>query len=303
MKTWLEYLGFMLVRGIARLLSFHAAGRLGDALGGAVFCWTPIRKRVTLENLERAFPELPMSERKRIAHEAYCNYARTLVESLWSSGASEEDLRAIARGVNPDVARDALARGKGLVLMSGHYGGWEHFMTAGVLVLGFPMLVIVQQQRNRRIDEVLNAGRCRFGNSSVVMNRAPREVFKILKSGKILILLGDQSGSKESPFVPLFGHLAATHQGPAAFALRTGAPLVMTFLVRADDGKYDMHFEEVDYTDIQEPTSEHVLELTRRHVAVLERYIRAHPGQWLWMHKRWKHAPPATSTDPTARPH
>ena len=289
MNTWFEYILFRAVRAIARKLPFQVASRVGSSLGMAVFRWTSVRRKVTRENLLHAFPGLSEQEHETIAAGAYRNYGRAILEFLWCGGASEVELRSIMRLANGEVAREALARGKGLILLSGHYGSWELILPCMRLLLGWPLLVIVQRQRNEKIDALIDAQRRRFDTQSVPMGQSVREVLKVLHDKKVLILLGDQSGSKESVYVPFFGRPAATHRGTAAFALKSGAPLVMFFLVRQTDGTYLVNFEEVESSDLHGSGSDKVDELTRRHVAVLERHIRLHPDHWLWMHKRWKH--------------
>jgi KDO2-lipid IV(A) lauroyltransferase len=121
------------------------------------------------------------------------------------------------------------------------------------------------------------------------MGVSSREVFRALDEKRLVLILADQSGPKEAEFVDFFGRPAATHRGVAAFSLKTGAPIVLTLLVRTGEGKYDVVFEEVDRTGLETYTDANVTELTRRHTALLEKYIRLHPHLWLWMHKRWKH--------------
>jgi KDO2-lipid IV(A) lauroyltransferase len=131
----------------------------------------------------------------------------------------------------------------------------------------------------------------------IPMGISTREVFRTLQEGKVVAMLGDQSGPKESVFINFFGRPAATHRGAAAFSLKAGAPIVMLFLVRQKDGVYETQFEEVDRSGLEEYTEENVNELTRRHTAILEKYIRMHPDHWLWMHKRWKHTAYYESTN------
>jgi KDO2-lipid IV(A) lauroyltransferase len=121
------------------------------------------------------------------------------------------------------------------------------------------------------------------------MGPSVRQVVRALQEGKTIALLGDQSGPRESVFIEFFGRPAATHRGPAAFSLRNGTPIVMIFLVRREDGTYDALFEEVDRSGLTGPSEENIVELTRRHTALLEKYVRLYPDHWLWMHKRWKH--------------
>jgi KDO2-lipid IV(A) lauroyltransferase len=289
LKTWLEYLGFQTVRLVALLFTFRMASVAGRILGGAVFRWTSVRKRVTLENLARGFPEKTAAERRAIASDAYRNYGRAILEMLWAWKAPPEQLRRIVHPVNLHLAQDAHRRNKGLILLSAHFGSWELLLSGCALHLGWPIGAIVQKQRNRKIDALIDLYRSRFDVRTIPMGQSVREVLKWLNERQVLVLLGDQSGSKESVYVPFFGRPAATHRGPAAFALKTGAPLVMQFLVRREDGEYDFLFEEVEYGDLKGYTEENIVELTRRHTVVLERFIRAHPDHWLWMHKRWKH--------------
>lgn len=149
--------------------------------------------------------------------------------------------------------------------------------------------MIAQRQRNKRIDAMIEQARTRWNNKTVSMGVSSREAFRALQDGAMMLILGDQSGPKEAVFIDFFGRPAATHRGAAAFSLKTKTPIIMTLMVRTNDGTYETVFEEIDKTGIEEYSEENVVELTRRHTAVLEKHIRLHPDHWLWMHKRWKH--------------
>ena len=287
----IEYFFFLLLNRIAQHLPFTVAGKVGRWLGSATFYLTPFRKKITLENLSRAFPNTSGHERREIALGAYRNYGIALMEMFWASNKSPESLLPIVRVANPEVFEELFGRGKGLVLLSGHFGSWELIIGPLRLHVGQPMSVIVQHQRNKRIDASVTRSRRRFGNTTIPMGPSVREVLTVLGKGGIVSMLGDQSGPRESVFIDFFGRPAATRRGPAAFCLKTGAPMIMVFLVRQPDGTYVATFKEVDLTGLDSYTEENVVELTRRHVAILEKHIRLHPDHWLWMHKRWKHTP------------
>jgi KDO2-lipid IV(A) lauroyltransferase len=289
LKSIVEYLLFLPVNGLTRALSYRGAGRLGWALGGLIWRSGVYRRKISLENLTRAFPEKPASEIRAIAAGAYCGYARALTEMLWSGGAGEEELRGTTTLENPDVVWSALSRGRGVILLSGHFGAWEFLVTSMPLLLGCPIVAIAQPQRNRYIDATITANRSRFGSGTVTMHQSVREVMKLLRAGRIVGMLGDQSAPRESIFVEFFGRPAATHRGAAAFSLRFDTPIVMFFFVRQPDGRYRVVYEEVDRGGLSGTSEENIIELTRRHTAVLERYIRKYPDHWLWMHRRWKH--------------
>lgn len=279
----------MLLSAVAGRLSFRIAERFGAALGSLAFRLPIRRRRVTFENLRAAFPEWSQDRLFEVARGAFRNYGTAIVEMLWEGHATEPQLREVLSLRNRDVFDAALARGKGVLLMSGHFASWELLLSSLILHLGTPVLAVAQTQRNHRVDAVVRRNRMRFGNTIVSMQSAAREVLRALPAGRPVLMLGDQSGSRESLYIEFFGRPAATHRGPALFALKTGAPVVMAFLLRQPDGGYIVEFEEVRHDDLRGSTERNVEELTKRHTNTLERYIRAYPDHWLWMHKRWKH--------------
>ncbi len=271
------------------MLPFRFAGGLGAALGSFVFRCTPIRKRVTLDNLQHAFPEMSDGQRRTIAEGAYRNYGRSIFEMFWSWSATEDAIRSKLHFVNPELAAAAVARGKGVVFLSAHFGSWEFLLASTHFAAATPMTAIVQEQRNKRIDALVERKRSRFDARTVSMGRSIRESLETLHAKGVLFLLGDQSGSKEAVYIQFFGRPAATYRGPAAFTLKTGASLIMEFLIRRPDGTHDVRFEEISHDDLRGGGEANIIELTRRHAAMLEQYIRSYPDHWLWMHKRWKH--------------
>lgn len=285
----IEYFFFFILSWTAQQLPFKVVGKCGRWLGSMVFSCTTFRKAVTLENLKKAFPVATEREIHKIALGAFRNYGTTLMEMLWARNKGPEALIPTVRVANMEVFKRAFARGRGLILLSGHYGNWEFSISALRLHLGQPVSMIVQHQRNRRIDALITQMRCRFENTAIPMGPSVREVLTTLKEGRVVVMMGDQSGSRESVFIDFFGRPAATRRGPAAFCLKTGAPILMVFLVRQTDGSYVATFENVDMTGLEQYNEENVIELTRRHTAILEKHVRLHPDHWLWMHKRWKH--------------
>ncbi len=285
----IEYHSFALLSKLAQSFSYRTAGKVGAFLGVCIHLFIGSRRAVARDNLAQAFPGMSESEREGIAHGAFKNYGTALVEMLWAGGKSAEELMSKVSPVSPAILQRYFTAPKGLILLSAHYGNWE-FLPLGLrLHLGRPMTMIAQRQRNKRIDAMIEAARTRWDNRTVSMGVSSREAFKALREGAMMLILSDQSGPKEAVFIDFFGRPAATHRGAAAFSLKTGASIVLALLVRQEDGTYEPVFEEVDRTGIEEYTEANVIELTRRHTAVLEKHIRLHPDQWLWMHKRWKH--------------
>jgi KDO2-lipid IV(A) lauroyltransferase len=289
-QEFVEYSLFMTLRAVGRRLSYGRVGRLGGFLGRLVYSFTPFRKKVTLDNLAHAFPEKSPSERSQIAKGAYASYGINLMKLFWAAANSAEDVMQKVAVSGDETARQYLREGRGIIFLSGHFGSWELMVESLRLHLQRPFLIVVQEQRNKKIDGVIDEDRCHHGNYSVLMNRSVREIIQTLGRGGIAGMIADQSGPKESAIVEFFGRPCAAHRGVAAVSIKLDAPIVMLFSIRQADGTYVAKFEELDRTGLEGSSNDQIEELTRRHTAVLERYVREYPDHWLWMHKRWKHA-------------
>lgn len=292
MRHRFEFLLFQLLKRAVLMLPLRSAQRTGAFLGSIAYHLMGKRREIALDNLRHAFPEKSGRELSRIARGAFRNYGTTFVEFLWFPNLTPDGIRRLVRIRNPEMIEKASMERKGLVMLSGHFGNWELNAYAVGAITGIPFTIIVQTQNNPYVDEVINRHRCLGGNRVVPMGMAVREIIRTLERGDAVAIAPDQSAAKESVYVDFFGRSVSTHQGSAVFSLRMGAPLEMGFIMRQADGTYEIVFEDIPRGDILGYTDEHVLELTRRHTAMLERYIRLHPDHWLWMHRRWKHLGP-----------
>jgi KDO2-lipid IV(A) lauroyltransferase len=295
-----EYVFFRILGFFAGLLPYRANAALGSALGWVGFQILGIRKTVTLDNLRNAFPEKNPKERTRIAVGAYKSYGIAILQMLWTTRASDEELMNAVKVPEPSPLSRMVAAGTGFILLSGHFGGWEFLVHGLRLHAGKPFHSIVQRQRNSYVDRFVDRVRRRHDNQTIYKGMA-RDALLVLRSGGVLAALGDQSGPKESLFVNFFGRPAATHRGIAALSVKLNVPILFTVLVRQPDGRYLAEFEEVNRSGLPEDSEAAILELTGRHVAVLERFIRKYPDQWLWMHKRWKHSAVHAAPDDAER--
>lgn len=202
---------------------------------------------------------------------------------------SPDEIKGYCTISNPEVIRNALGRNRGIIFMTGHFGNWELLATATMLHLNSSGVMIVKKQRNHYVDKMINEIRTRYTNRFVYMRESVREIMRTLGENGVVAMIADQSAPRDSIYVPFFGRRVATFAGPAYFALRSGAPVVMGFSIRRPDGGYIAMFEEVSTDDLKDASKENIKELTERHTAMLERYIRTYPDHWLWQHRRWKY--------------
>jgi len=294
-----EFGAFALAGLFVRILPLRVVQHLGQRLGEFIYTTVKIRREVTYQNLRAAFPGKSMEELDAIALEAYRNLATTFAELLWSPRINHGVLLHIVKIRNSEIFQEVRNRGKGFILMTGHFGNWELLMIVIATLFHAPLVATAHEQRNRLVNALINRYRTICGNRVVTMDQSVRETLTALRQGQGVAILADQSAPQERMYVNFFGRPAATFEGPAVFSLRTGAPILMAFLIRQKNNSYELVFEEVPTKDLTEATDENIRELTRRHVKILERTITQYPGQWLWLHKRWKHAEYAQSHLPS----
>jgi len=276
---------------LASLLPERALARLASGLGRLAFR-LGIRRRVALDNLRHAFPEQTEAWRLEIARGAYANMARAAVEGLRGGGLSREGVeRAVAVERWGELAA-ALSANRGVLVASAHFGSWELF--AEVMARrGIRMSAVVRPLRGS-INARLVEARRQSGLGLIAARGALQGMLRALRGGEAVVMLLDQAiPAEQAVFVPFFGRLASTSPALAVAALRTGAPVFVVMAAREGD-RLRMFVDGPIAAPEGGPLQERVRELTARIVSVLEGYIRRYPDQWLWLHRRWKSAPPQT---------
>lgn len=284
----LEYVVFQLFVWIVQLMPLRLVQKTGSLLGELVHRMG-FRRSTTLENLKHAFPDLDVATLESIGLEAFRSVGISLFELMWSPRLFKSGLDQIVQVENREVLSAAKSNGKGVLILTAHFGNWELMAQSVAKILEFPMLLIVKTQSNHLINRRVNDWRTRLGNSVIPMEVSVREVLRTLQEGNIVGMAADQTAAIQSLSVEFFGRQVPTYEGPATFSLKTGAAIILTFAIRQPDGTYRLRFIEVSKTDLAEFNPENVAELTRRRVRLTESVIREYPGQWMWMHKRWKH--------------
>jgi len=268
-----------------------AADRLGRAVGRTLHR-AGIRRDIVETNLRLAFPDRDEKWISRTMLASYEHLGREVASMMRL--AKLDDAAVIERtlSVGWEGLEEARALGRGVILVTGHYGNWE-MAAATFASRGMAIAAIVRRQGNRLVDERLQAMRHKLGVQTIYQGEAPSRVPRILRANGVVGIVGDQDARRSGVFVQYFGRPASTHRGPALFALRLGAP-VFTCVARrlpGNDVRYEVRGEKVEFTPSGVLDAD-VLALTAELAARLEREVRVAPEQYFWFHKRWKTRPP-----------
>jgi KDO2-lipid IV(A) lauroyltransferase len=270
----------------------RAADGVGRRIGRAIHR-LGIRRKVVEENLRLAFPEQPVEWIQRTSIAAYEHLGREAAAILRLSKLDRQAIVDRTVPVGWDQMEEALSHGKGVMLVTGHYGNWE-IAAATVASRGVPIAAIVRRQGNRLVDERLNGLRARLGVEVITQREAPSRVPRLLRKNAVIGIVGDQDARRAGVFVPFFGRPASTHRGPALFALKLGAPVFACVARRLPGAevRYEVSGHGVPVVrtgDLEADTTA----LTAALAARLEAEIRKAPEQYFWFHRRWKTRPPA----------
>ena len=289
MKNRLEYFLFLLFSLTFRLLGLNASRKLSGFLTFIFYYLIPIRKKTVLENLTNAFPDYDEKKIRNIAYNAYKSFLTAFIEILYLVKISKQELEAAVNCPNKDLIEIKFKEEKGVILLSAHFGNWEYVAASVALQLNLPFSVVVKPQRNPYVSDWMNNVRTRWNNDIVSLGLSIRKIYQTLKEKKIVAMVADQRGPQESIKVEFFGRKVSVHVGPVVLALKTGAPILYGIPVRQKDNSYKIVMHEISKDNLPEDDEEKIIELSQRHTAYLESFIRKYPEQWLWMHKRWKH--------------
>ena len=274
---------------VTNLFPFKLRVAIGKFVGQLFIVMDKKRKNITYNNIKNAFPNKSDEEVNYILKKSYQNLGITLIELLYIKKLDNKDIGKYIEFENIELINEVNSRGKGTLILSGHYGNWEYLAYSASILSGQAQNLIVKAQKNKKLDKILNEYRSKSGNRLIPMNKAAFEIVRIFKNKGMVALLADQAASLKSDiFVDFFNRPAITFEAPAKLALKFDIPILMGFAERQENYKYKVKLFEIKYDDIK--GKENAIELlTQRHVKCLEEQIIKNPTQWSWQHNRWKH--------------
>jgi KDO2-lipid IV(A) lauroyltransferase len=280
---WIKTVG-LLPRPLARVK--------GITLGLLVYALHGRLRRVGMHNLALAFPQMSRREHRRILCGVFVSLGRQLAEVCLFPRYTRENVGKVVIYDGFENYERAFARGKGVLFLTGHMGGWE--LSAFTHSLhGHPLKIVMRSLDNPLIDHLIQSYRTMHGNSTVDKGDFVRGLLAAMKAGEVVgILMDTNMTPPQGVFVDFFGIPAYTASGLARIALRTDAAVVPGFTIWDSKlRKYRLHFDPAVEL-IRTADNEHdIVANTANFTKIIEDYVRRYPDQWLWVHRRWKTRP------------
>jgi len=290
-----ETLEYWLVVSVARVLGRMPRGlaRLLARLIAIGVYWGIARlRRVGSRNLGIALPELSAQQRDEILRGVFVHLGWQLVEFCRMRRYTAKNTRNWIRTEGIEHYNAAKARGKGVLIVTGHLGAWE-LSSFYHSLMGNPMGMVIRRLDNRKLDAFVNGTRCMHGNYVVHKDDFGRGLLTAMHAGGTVgILMDTNMTPPQGVFVDYFGIPACTATGLAHIARKTGAAVLPGFMLwEPAEQKYVLHFgPEITIPHTGDVAAD-ILLGTQRCTSEIERWVRRYVDQWLWIHRRWKTRP------------
>jgi len=291
------------VRAASALCSWLPRGlvlRLGRALGRLLADLDRRHVEITRDNLRHAFPEWDETRVRRTARDVYAHFGLMLLDILWLSHRTQEQMMALVDFVNEPYL-EAL-RPAGGIFVTAHLGNWELCgVTHGYVFR--PVGVVARPLDNEALDRRLSSFRQRSGNWVIPKQKALAYVLRVLRDRREVAILIDQNvQAKDGIFIQFFGRTAASTTVAAALAVKTGCPVIGGRAVLLPNGRYRQMYDPPMYPPSSGDREADIAAMTQALADMIERWVRETPEQWLWMHRRWKTQPSSPEAENASGP-
>ena len=292
LRERLEFLGAMAAVLPVASLPEPLAFALGRLLGRLWYAVDGRHRRVALENLARAFgSRVTAAEREAIARKHFIHLGYTFVETCRLRGLGSAALERVVEVEGAEHFERARERGRGVVVVTAHFGSWE-VLTRAWLLVGEAAAIVARPLDNPLLEAWIAGIRTAGGNRVISKRHAFQHLVETLRRGGTVAMLIDQNVAREQGvFVDFFGTPACTTTAATLAARRTGAALLPVVCPRRAPGRFTIRIgKEIPVAGTGDFRRD-VLATTAEATTALEAFIREHPEQWFWVHRRWKTRP------------
>ena len=284
---YLLYFAAVTAKIVIQILPRKLALSLGRAGGAVTWRMLSRERKKTLRHLEMVFENAVA--RYKIGKRLFQNLGMNLVEWFQMPRLNRKKINSIVRITGREKIDQVLRWGKGGIILTGHFGNWE-YLAAYFLWNGYGGAVLARKIYFAPLNRLMLSLRGVSGVGTIWRDGSVRSMIKVLKKNNLLGILPDQNTDKvDGVYINFLGRQAYTPTGPVSLALATGAAIIPCFIVR--EGGYHHIYVEQPINMIEGKDKEETIRLnTESWSAVMEKYIRKYPDQWVWMHKRWRTA-------------
>ena len=264
-----------------RLVYFLAA-----FLAQAYYLFAFSDRRAVKANLRVIFPKESNRQLGKISRMVFRNFAKYLVDFFRFEKLNRQYIDKNIKLENLHYFDEALAKGKGVVVLTAHLGNWE---LGGVVIaqLGYPFWVVALPHKNKKVNDFFDTQRNKKGVKVIAMGKAVRSCITEIRKNHMVALVGDRDFTEKGIIIDFFGRPTHFPEGPAALSLLTGACIVPGFMFRNPDNSFTLRIEKpIEFLPTGDKTKD-LADLVGVYKKIIEDYIRQYPQQWYVFRKFW----------------
>ena len=288
-NAW-QYSMLKTISRVVCLLPYPLVLSLGNAMGKVYYRIAGRQRKRAISQIQDCLG-LSVEKAEETISRLFRKLGQTFLEVMYIPALTQEKIQNYVAIENRQYLDEALAHGRGVVLLTAHIGNWE-WLGASLAMAGFPLTSVMKRQPKDEHTRILNEYREMVGME--IFARGTTEMIgaaRALKKGKILGLVADQDAGPNGVFVDFFGKMSSTPTGPAVFAKKFKSPVVPAFIVRRPEGGHQVIIREPLYYEDTGSSDEDFYQFTAKTAKVIEETIRQYPDEWLWFQKRWNTSP------------
>lgn len=289
----LLYLGVRLVSAALHCFPVDTNLRTARLIGDFMYLVDRKHRERAMHNLRRSFPDMSEPQRQHLARQCMQQLVMLAVEVLFTTRLIRLDTWVTYCQLENfnELLGMLLKRGQGLIMLTGHYGNWE-ILGYVLATLGFETTSVARPLDNPYLNEWIMGVRERQGQKIVGKKGATTEVTEVLDRGGAVGFIADQNAGSKGIFVDFFGRKASTYKSIGLLAMQYEVPVVIGYARRVDGRfRFSLGVQDVIYPQDWRAQDNPLRYITQRYTKGIEDIVRGEPGQYLWLHRRWKSRP------------
>lgn len=290
----LQYLALRVASMFMHMWPVEANLRLAGRVGDLIFLVDKKHRERALSNLRRSFPEMSEDQRRDLAQRSLRQIPMLGIDVLFTTRLVHLDswTRYIEMSDFREVLELLMQRHKSVIMLTAHYGNFE-ILGYVLATLGFPTASVARPLDNPHISKWLFGVRERMGQRIIAKSGATSEVVEELERHGAVGFVADQNAGSKGVFVDFFGRKASTYKSIGLVAMEYDAPVVVGYARRLGDAQFKFRIgtQDIIYPDDWKDQADPLVYITQRYTSAIEAFVREDPGQYWWVHRRWKSRP------------
>jgi len=287
------YVIFRLAAVVLHTFSIEAHVKAANTLGGLMYRFDRKHRDRAMANLKRAFPEKSKAELEGIAQRSMVGLVMFFNEVMFTTRLVRIDTwtRYIELHEFRDVLQLLTQRDRGLIMLTAHYGNFE-ILGYLLATLGFPTASVARPLDNKYVSDYVFGVRAKMGQRMIIKKGATEEVIEELDRHGAVGFVADQNAGSKGIFVDFFGRKASTYKSIGLVAMEYEVPIVVGYARRVKDQfKFQVGAQDIIWPDDWKTQDDPLRYITQRYTSAIEAFVREDPGQYWWVHRRWKTRP------------